>query len=152
MHWATCPSRFLPPNMVPHAVSLIWSRALVLLKSACSPHWPWQRESQAFFMFFLSETKCCSWCLCGITCHWQGSCEVNDSANKKLLVIRRLDVQALLLFLKKSISWIRKCHWDKHLFFSLAQLQLGGRIMWSIPEGESMVLIYWKLIYVFRAS
>ena len=28
----------------------------------------------------------------------QGSCEVNDSTTKKLLVIRRLDVQALLLF------------------------------------------------------
>lgn len=33
----------------------------------------------------------------------QDSCEVNDSTNKKLLVIR-LDVQALLLFKKKSIS------------------------------------------------
>ena len=34
----------------------------------------------------------------------QGSCEVNDSTNKKLLVIRRLDVQALLLFKKNQLA------------------------------------------------
>ena len=36
-----------------------------------------------FYIFLLSKAHSCCWRLCGATCHWQGSCEVNDSANKK---------------------------------------------------------------------
>lgn len=87
------------------------------------------------FMSFLSESNGYSWRLCGATCHRQGSCEVNDSANKKLLVISGWMLRHYCYF-KKSISWIRKCHWDKHLFFPQARFQLGKRIMCQLPEGK----------------
>lgn len=91
-----CPARSLPLTNVPHAVFLrlksCTRAAAISLKPSLT------LAVGAFFMLLLSETSSCSCHLRGATSHQQSSYEVNDSANKKLLVIRRLDVQALLLF------------------------------------------------------